>query len=196
MIIRSKKITLISVFMTRDGAPTPRSAVGSGCGDGQWISGRTKIVIGLVGARDRGTATRAIDAQPPRSDGAMVEHSERLLASFRIGEPLAGGREYTITECCITKILSKRASFRNKNRPPAAGNRVHASTPSGGAYDPGTNISEADTAGAARSATVGRIGQGSGVGRLNRMSAFRRPIPYLPRRKAQRRPHGNVRNAG
>ena len=143
----------------------------------------------------------------------MVEHSDLLLAPFRIGEPLAGGRGYTLNECCITKILSKRVFFRNKNRPPAAGNRVHASTASRGAYDPGTNRRQASgatrwqkkpTGQEPRAARCGRIGQARRRpcrllqpalrlrfgGHLRRRAAqpyvpiaFRRPIPYLPRRK-------------
>ena len=192
------------------GAPTPRIKRGRIMVPLEF-SGRTKILIGLVGVRDREITTRAIDAHTLRCDGAMVEHSECLLAPFRIGEPLAGGRGCTLTECCITKILSERVIFRNKNRPPAAGNRVHASTPSRGAYDPGTNRrqisgatrwqksrrgrSRAQRDGGASgnrgdapcrflSRPFGCVSVGiSGVGRLNRMSAFRRPIPYLPRRK-------------
>ena len=143
---------------------------------------------------------------------AMVEHSDLLLAPFRIGEPLAGGPGYTLTECWITKILGKRAFFRNKNRPPAAGNRVHASTAPPRVVrsrnQQKTSIwcdamEKKPTGQEPRAARFGRIGQArrrplsaffsrpfgcvsvgiSGVGRLNRMSAFRRPILYLPRRK-------------
>ena len=118
MLRKSRNISLISVLDdTRRGTDAAHKRGGSGPLE---LSGRTKILIGLVGVRDRGIATRAIDAHTPRSDGAMVEHSDLLLAPFRIGEPLAGGRGYTLTECCITKILSKSAYFRNKNRPPAA----------------------------------------------------------------------------
>ena len=87
MLEKSKNITFISFLITRDGAQTPRIKRGRG----------VEMAIGFVwshedsyrsywGPDDRGITTRAIDAHTPRYDGAMVEHSECLLAPFRIGD--------------------------------------------------------------------------------------------------------------
>ena len=56
MLKKSKKITLISALMTRDGAPTPLIKRGR-IRVWRWpldLSGRTKSLLGLVGVRDRG----------------------------------------------------------------------------------------------------------------------------------------------
>ena len=124
MLIKPNNITLVSLLMTRDGATGQRCRALSGSDQGVEIAigfvWSHKTSLGLVGVRDRG----AIDAHTPRCDGAMVEHSERLLAPFQSAtshgaHPVSDRRQKYPQSGCVFE-----------NSPPAKCNRVHAETAS------------------------------------------------------------------